>query len=277
VSETPPVLYAYEIHEYHRQDMKIIPAPIERRWMDESDQRFAYRCLPLVIANQAGWLIECPVGFTATWNGGRLMEDLRIVFDAAPGAAPAAAPTDGSFVIWAGDSTAAPGPADSRISSHFGDGILTFSLPYLFRTPRGINLWVKGPTNWIKDGVWPLEGVVESDWSPATFTMNWKLTRPHLPVRFERGEPMCMLVPVPRGLAESLMPRQASLRSNPELEADFDNWQRGRSEFLDKLTDLDPEVVSRGWQKDYFQGRAADGSRFADHQTRLGLKGFTRE
>src|SRR5205807_231232 len=100
---------------------------------------------------------------------------------------------------------------DDRIKSHFGAGVVTFTIPYLFRTPKGVNLWVKGPTNYFKDGAAPLEGVVETDWAVSSFTMNWKLTRPGLPVRFARGEPICMIVPVPRGLAEELDPHQAPI------------------------------------------------------------------
>ena len=33
----------------------IRPAPVDRHWMEESDRRFAYRCLPLNIANTHGW------------------------------------------------------------------------------------------------------------------------------------------------------------------------------------------------------------------------------
>ena len=40
----------------------------ERDWMDSTPNRFAYRCLPLTIANQTGWWIKNPVGFTATWR-----------------------------------------------------------------------------------------------------------------------------------------------------------------------------------------------------------------
>src|SRR3712207_8402233 len=32
--------------------------------------------------------------------------------------------------------------------SHFGSGILTWNLPFLFRTPPGYNLHVRGPANW---------------------------------------------------------------------------------------------------------------------------------
>jgi hypothetical protein len=237
--------------------------------MDETPLRFAYRCLPLVMANQAGWLVLNPVDFTACWNGGVNKGDLSLDFGTGQ---PLGAFT---FQVWAG----APerGAADSRITSHFGSGVLTITLPYLFRTPPGVNLWVKGPSNWVKDGAFPLEGVVESDWSAATFTMNWKLTRPGLAVRFERGEPICMIVPVPRGLAESLDARQAPLRSNPDLEAAYNTWQARRNEFLEALGDLSPEAIERGWQKDYFQGRTPEGSVFEGHQTHVRLKEFVRD
>jgi hypothetical protein len=194
-------IHAYEI--YGHMGMPLVPAPAGRDWMDASAQRFAYRCLPLVMANQSGWLIQNPTSFTASWNGGMGREDVIIEFDVT---------------------------ADPRILSNFGCGVLTFSLPYLFRTPRGINLWVKGPSNWIKDGAQALEGVVETDWSPMTFTVNWKLTRPGYPVRFERGEPMCMIVPVPRGLAESLEACREPLENNPELQKEFAIWDARRGQ-----------------------------------------------
>ena len=49
--------------------------------------------------------------------------------------------------------------------------------------------------------------MIETDWSVATFTMNWKLTRPHWPVTFEIGEPICMVVPQRRGELESFHPQ----------------------------------------------------------------------
>ena len=48
-------LTAYQIHE--DDTAQIRPARRERKWMEESDQKSAYRCLPLVVANQYGWEI----------------------------------------------------------------------------------------------------------------------------------------------------------------------------------------------------------------------------
>jgi hypothetical protein len=239
---------AYQITEHATIGLE--PAPLERAWMDAAAQRYPYRCLPLNIANQSGWVLTCPTDFQVYWYGGDNLTDLEIRFDGHP---------------------------DPCVSSHFGNSVVTFSVPYLFRTPPGLNLWVKGPSNWIKDGAQPLEGVVESDWASSTFTMNWKITRPFEWVRFVKGEPICMLVPVPRGLAETLVPRLTYLSRNPELLAKYEAWKEGRQGFLAGLRGNDPETVKRGWQKDYFQGKTAEGGTFAGHQTRLDLKEFRRD
>jgi hypothetical protein len=238
-------LIAYEIHDH--TTTAIEPAPIARDWMDAAHLRHPYRCLPLVIANQAGWVMRTQAAFRAFWYGGPNKEDVELRFD---------------------------GPPDNRIVSHFGSGVITFTVPFLFRTPPGINLWVKGPSNWIKDGVQPLEGVVETDWSAATFTMNWKMTRVCEWVRFEAGEPFCMLVPVPRGLAESLVPRRDRLVANTELHAQYQKWEGSRKGFLTGLNERDPEAVKRGWQKDYFQGKTPEGKDVEIHQTKLNLREF---
>lgn len=61
--------------------------------------------------------------------------------------------------------------------SHFGSGTLTFHIPCLFKTDSGTNLFVTGPLNRPKDGIAALTGIIETDWSPYTFTMNWRFTR----------------------------------------------------------------------------------------------------
>ena len=232
-------------------DMPVEPAATERAWMDQSNRRFAYRCLPLVIANQAGWTVRNPISFRARWNGGPAPSDLIVRFPR--------------------------GRRDARVCSHFGEGVLTFGIPYLFRTPPGINLWVKGPANWLKDGIQPLEGIVETDWTHATFTMNWRVTRVNHTVRFEEGEPICMIVPIPRGLAESLEPSRRPLARNKKLHQSYQAWCESRHAFNQAIGRLEAEVVRRGWQRDYMLGINADGEVVPEHQTKLPLRPFRHE
>ena len=50
----------------HQVDIR--PAPVERDWMEATSQRFAYRCLPLNIANAYGWEVLCNASFLAMWT-----------------------------------------------------------------------------------------------------------------------------------------------------------------------------------------------------------------
>src|SRR5476649_574381 len=159
---TRPYLRATRIS--HREG-GLRPAARTRAWMDATTNRFANRCLPLLIANQAGWFYESDCDFMVVWNGGSSRYDTCVVVS--------------------------DGPAHAAPISHFGHGIITFSLPYVFRTSPGYNILARGPSNWPKDGIAALEGVVETDWTVASFTMNWKLTRPGHAIRFSRGEPVC--------------------------------------------------------------------------------------
>ncbi|RUL88611.1 DUF6065 family protein [Tautonia sociabilis] len=244
---------------YGPVELALFRAPPKRRWMDESAGRFAYRCLPLVIANQAGWLIRNPIHFSVFWNGGTTAPDLQVL--APPGQV--------------GFSTAF-GP-ESVVESHFGEGVLTFQLPYLFRTSPGYNLWVKGPANMIKDGIQPLEGMVETDWSPAPFTMNWKVTRPFHTITFLPGEPICQLIPYPRGLIERFDPEVRDLADEPELASAYGEWHSRRGRFLVDRGVPGTEAHRKDWQKEYFRGQAPAGGRVPDHQTALETKEFVRK
>ena len=151
--ETPvtdnPLLIAYR--NKNAVPMRLVPATAARSWIDATDRQFAKRCLPMLMSNQAGWFIFSSHTLLVTWDGGDALSSLHIECLEGTG----------------------PHPA----SSHFGQGILTWTLPYLFRTPPGINLLARGPANWPKDGAYALEGLVETDWSMAPFTMNWRATR----------------------------------------------------------------------------------------------------
>lgn len=247
VAETERRIIAYEI--FAQTDMPLTPAPINRKWMDETQERFAYRCLPLTLANQAGWVIGNPTGFTVYWNGGARPEDVVLSFDNKRD--------------------------EKRISGLFGHGVVTVDMPYLFRTPENINLWVKGPTNAPKDGIFALEGIVETDWTAASFTMNWKLTRANHVVRFEAGEPICMVVPIPRGLIDSMLPHIQSLDSEPQVAQAYRRWSADRDEFHRLIAARDLKAIERGWQKDYFQGRDPGSERVGGHQTKLHVRPFS--
>jgi hypothetical protein len=159
-------------------------------------------------------------------------------------------------------------------SGHFGGGILTWRLPYLFRTPPGYNLLVRGPANLPKDGAVALEGLVETDWAVAPFTMNWRLLRPGVSVVFEPGEPVCMIVPQARGELERFSPVVRGIDESPETATATRTWLRSRSQFLMTKTWLPPRSSAQTWQGHYFHGTSPFGTSAKEHQRKLVLEPF---
>ena len=121
----------------------------ERDWMEAFNLRFPYRCLPLTMANTSGWEIRCTTDFQVEWDGSPSIEALKVSEE-----------------------------AKGLALSHFGGGVLTFHPGYLFRTPPGWAIWATGAPNHVKDAIQPLTGLIETDWLPFPFTMNWRMTRP---------------------------------------------------------------------------------------------------
>jgi hypothetical protein len=228
---------------------RIVPAPLERVWMDRTPEGFAYRCLPLNIANTHGWLILNPSPFVAQWNGGAGLDAISIQ-PSARGAPPPIA------------------------SSHFGDGVLTLGVNGLFRTEPGYDLWVGGPVNMIKDSIQPLTAMVETDWSPFTFTMNYKFTRPSAPVSFGLDEPYCMVFPLRRGLLETVEPEFRTLDQDPEVLRAYTEWADSRRNFIADLEVAGSSAQQQKWQKEYFKGAGQWGKAPPDHRTKVRLKEF---
>jgi hypothetical protein len=250
---TNNTLIAYELGLKYR--MKLVPAHSRRDWISATRESFASRCLPMRIGNTAGWFILLDRAVRAMWSGGT-------------GA-------DAVIVEQSGE------PPYSAIS-HFGEGVISFMIPFLFRTAPGVSLLFRGPPNMPKDAISPLDAIVETDWAVAIASVNWKFTRPHSWVEFAIDDPICMIVPQRLDLLEDTNPNVVDIRLVPELMQHTQAWIQSCREFNQKLRQNDHAAVERGWMKYYFNGTAphlgqqtCPHAAAAEHRTRLNLKDFT--
>ena len=227
--ENRKVLIAQQLYSPSEE---IVPASSKRDWMDNTNVKFAYRCLPLKIANELGWCITTPYNIRARWNGGPWGEDTEVEVE---------------------------GDTNHFCSSHFGYGVLTFGFRTLFRTSVGHCLYVKGPTNYVKHGIQALEGLVETDWLTFTFTMNWKITKPNEWVEFKRGEPVCQVFPYPKHYIQEFEPIRKDISA--ENLRMYESYRDDRN--LHNSTQNTPgtKANKEGWQKHYFRGEYPDEQR----------------
>lgn len=238
-------------HPLTAHEPPLRPASSRRDWMDDTPDAFAYRCLPLAIANQHGWEVFAPSGLTAAWKGGDDVADVTVTLDE-----PMSMHQPGSAV------------------SNFGSGILTFEMGFLLRTPPGWNIFVSGPLNGVKDGITALSGVIETDWSPYTFTMNWRFTRPG-EIRFEAGEAIAQFFPVRRDLFDRVTPELKTIHTDPKTLEQMEVWRESRSGFVEGLATGDEKAIEEKWQKGYYRGLNPDDSAGPkSHKTKLHVPGF---
>jgi len=238
-----------EAFKVQRPSFDLVPSPVNRQWMDDFGDRHPYRCLPLSIANTHGWDILCPADVEISWNGNPGKADLVVN---------------------------ATGPLPEGVAlhdflrSHFTRGVFTFHTTYMFRTPPGWSLLVSGPFNHPKHGTAPLTGVVESDWLPYPFTMNWIMTAPGR-VRFAKGEPVCTIMPIPKNYLGDWDVAIHEVRDDPAMDQEHEAFRRERASFQERIDAQDPEAIKQAWQRHYFVGRHPDGTIVDDHVNKVRL------
>lgn len=197
----------------------------KRAWMDEYIHM--YRCLPMTIANQNGWVIQSPCDIHAVWFGG---QDRRTMH------------------FWLDPEFNVP---NAWVKCHFVGGVITFEFDFMIRTNPGVNLLVRGAPNFFVDGAHPLEGVVETDWLNYSFTMNWRVTTPNKVVTFKKGDPICFIQPIPHNYAETFSFDIDFLENNPELNNNFHEYNKSRRQFS---SDKTAGKHNEDWQRHYFNG-----------------------
>jgi hypothetical protein len=239
-----------KLHAMTEHPPQVRPARARRQWMDDFPDRHAYRCLPLSIANSFGWEVLCPIPVEIRWNGGMAVEDIELIgLKELPGGA----------------------PVDHFCRSNFSRGIITFHLDYVIETEADWGILATGPFNDPKPTATPLTGIVETDWLPYPFTMNWQLTHPGI-TRFEEGEPFCFFLPIPLRVLPDAEVQIHRLEDNDGLHARHNQFRNARDAFMQRIRAGDQEAIKEAWQRHYFVGRHPDGVLAPEHLNKLRLK-----
>ena len=185
----------YRLHD-DRTIFKIVPLELKREWMSETRGKYAYRCLPLNIANQYGWAVLSPVDFSVSWYGGQ---------------------HEANVDVFSND----PNFKDSIVLSHFGDGTFTIPLDFIIKTPENYSTYIRGIPNKLYTILKPLDAIVETDWLPFTFTYNFRFTDFGV-AEFKKGEPLFCFFPIERNSVENFALSELKLSDNPEMQIDYE-------------------------------------------------------
>ena len=200
-----------------------------------------YRCLPLIIGNQYGFVIKSECDFSFIWNGNDDPEAVKF------------------FIPEEKENINKKYP---RIESHFGSGIITINPPFILRTPPGVNLMTINPPNYIIPNVTVMTGVVETDNLRTNFTFNLKIQIPNIKVHIPAGHPIAAFIPIPRYYADSFELKHAKDLFSEEIIDEECRSNKDSNTYREKI---EPNL-SNGIGRKYFNGKDVYGNKFLDHQ-----------
>ena len=188
-----------------KEIFKIEPLQMQRKWMNDTRQKFAYKCLPLNIASQYGWTVLSPVNFTVSWFGGINGADVDVVS------------SDPDFVT-------------NSVVSHFGEATITLQLDFVIQTPENYSLYIRGIPNKDYGILKPLDAIVETDWLPFTFTYNFRFVESGI-VEFKKGEPLFVFFPIERNTVENFELEYDFIGNKEEFNKDYNDYANSRHTF----------------------------------------------
>jgi hypothetical protein len=215
----------------------IFKSPKKRDWFTPN----FYRCLPLTIGNQYGFQISCEFDFGLNWDGTDNADAISFYFNKDLQELNNLFPT---------------------LTSHFGNGIFTIMVPYVLRTPPGVNLMTINPTNSIVNNVTVMSGVVETDNLRHNFTFNIKVQEPNKVKYYPAGTPIAGFRPIPRYFADQFELKMAEdLFTQEDIKEELESVK----DFTQYRTNIDP-TLPNGVNRQYFNGKDIYGNMFLDHQ-----------
>ena len=152
---------------------------------------------------------------------------------------------------------------------------MTFALPYVFQTTPGYNLQITGPANLHKQGIQPLSGIIETDWLPRSFTMNWKFDTPGKVIVFEKHEPIGMIKPLKRMQPETFEAEILPLDQFPQHEI-LAKLNTRRNKIHQRVYANEQVSFNERYDRFYFHGYEDENSTeaFPEHQMKLDIPEF---
>lgn len=219
--------------------LHIEQSPVDRQWMDDTHMGYAYRCLPMTYASRHGWCFRLVEDVEVLWDGGTAADNTQIICG-----------REQNGIRVADNGT--------------GNGVVTFHLNAVPRTPKDWNLWIMGAPNLVIPGASALSGVVESDWMFSSPTSNWKITEPNKLITFKKGDPVFFFIPIHKTELEEFTIEHTTPDSDMNKHlSDFGKWR------------AEAEASGQGvFGKMYLRGHRPDGSKPEwehNHKTKLKL------
>jgi hypothetical protein len=212
-------------------------SPKKREWFTPH----FYRCLPLTIGNQYGFVIKSEFDFNFIWSGEDSKDATKFRFN---------------------EKIEDLHNKNPKIDSRFGSGIITINPPFTLRTPPGVNLMTINPPNYVIPNITVMTGVIETDNLRRNLSFNLKIQIPNIEVHIPAGTPLAGFIPIPRYYADKFELKYAEEVFDEDVIVEELQSETDTDIYRNSVEPTLPNGVGRL----YFKGEDVYGNIFPDHQ-----------
>jgi hypothetical protein len=157
--------------------VKIEQTSIQRDWMNETDNRHAYKCFPVSLANTIGWSVSYLDDIEFIWDGISDSTDKHVkILKAAPGIC----------------------------STQRANATISFYTGIFFKTDENTSMLQIVPPNYFIDGATPFTTVISTSFFEDAYPVAWRITRPNTIIRIPAGTPIATFIPISLGALSDL-------------------------------------------------------------------------
>lgn len=195
-----------EVYKRPGHRVKIEQTSVKREWMENTDDRHAYKCFPVSLANTIGFSIS-------------FMDDIEFIWDGISDSTP-----DHVKIL----------QGHELCSTGRGNATINFHCDMIFKTDKNMSMLSIVPPNYFIDGAMPFTSVISTSFHYETFPIAWKITRPNTNILIPAGTPVATLIPISLTDFSKIELDIYNLVNDPEESIERENKLRVWKEIVEK-------------------------------------------
>lgn len=219
-----------DVYKHPGHPVVIEQTRLQRDWMDETDDRHAYKCFPLSLVNRIGW--------TISFN-----EDIEFIWDGISDSTP-----DHVKIL----------KGQEICSTNRGNGTVSFYTGLHFKTDENMSIMCIVPPNLFLEGIAPFSSIISTSFFNDAYPLAWKIQKPNHHFVIPAGTPIGTLIPI-----------SISEICNVELNIYDKVWPSEHANFMNERSIAWQEITKKGGFTNFYRD-AVDhlGNKIGKHEAK---------
>jgi hypothetical protein len=157
-----------KVYKHGENTAKIEQLDIKRNWMDETDGKHAYQCMPISLANTMGWGISFPEDISFIWNG----------------------------VCDSNSSNVKIIEGDRYCSTLRGNGTISFNTYLTFTTEKKTTMLIFPVPNEFNENAQCFTSLISTSFYKSMLPIAWRITKANKKITIKAGTPVATIIPI---------------------------------------------------------------------------------